>query len=196
VSGDLGSADGSISGYSCSLADTGDKDDIFSFVAPASGQVTVNLDVSDSGALIPDDFDLYLLAGGCHPGRCVAVSAASGDDSATFAVTAGTTYYIVVEAYEWGFLTSNGYTVQLEINLPCWGTRRATSKAREGRILVVCNRRATQTVALDRVPGGKLILISLLTPGRSRRAGARGLGARPRAPRSSRDGAPRPATAG
>jgi hypothetical protein len=102
-----------VSGYSCGGASTGDEDEIFSFVAPASGNATVSLDVKSDGGLDPDDFDLYVLSGTCNPSRCVAVSASSGDDSVTFPVTAGTTYYIVVELYDWGFLTSNDYTVYL-----------------------------------------------------------------------------------
>ena len=116
VSGDLDSANSSISNYSCGGNALSDEDDIYSFVAPNTGTATVTLDVDSSGLLIPEDFDLVILEGACNPKLCKAMAATSGDDSVSFPVTAGVTYYIVVELYAWGGLLATG---EYDVDLTC-----------------------------------------------------------------------------
>ncbi|MDY0002432.1 MAG: DUF4215 domain-containing protein, partial [Polyangia bacterium] len=96
-----------VQGYSCGseLGDTADR--IYSFVAPATGVATLFLDVEADGFL-GDELDLYVLGGSCHPGLCVGASETAGDDSLAINVTAGKTYYAVVEFFSMGFPGAGG----------------------------------------------------------------------------------------
>jgi hypothetical protein len=86
-----------VSGYSCSTHGAG-GDRVYSFVADRSGTVTATL-----GCEMFDDLDLYILDGSCNPQACTHVGLEQGSENVNFPVTAGTTYYIVVEAYQIGF---------------------------------------------------------------------------------------------
>lgn len=86
-----------LSGYSCSTHGGG-GDRVYAFVAPRSGTVTASL-----GCEPFDDLDLYILEGSCNPQACTHVGLESGGENVSFPVTAGTTYYVVVEAYQIGF---------------------------------------------------------------------------------------------
>lgn len=103
-------ADDSISGYSCGSLDTTLEDNIYSFVAPTSGTVNINLDVAVDD-LFGDDMDLYVLGGVCGPASCITSGTAVGDENVSFTATAGTTYYFVVELYSLGFATFEDYTL-------------------------------------------------------------------------------------
>lgn len=83
-----------VDNYSCSSLG-GSDDHVYSFVPQTSGTAHVDLSIDD----FDDDYDLFILEGACNPTLCHAHSATSGDDSVSFSVTAGMTYYIVVEEY-------------------------------------------------------------------------------------------------
>jgi hypothetical protein len=111
--GSLLSAANSVSGHSCSALDTTGADAIYSFVAPASGSVTATLNVIDDDPLFGDDFDLYVLTGVCDPLACLTHGQATGDESVTFSVVAGQTYFLVAEAFAFGLLTSGDYALSV-----------------------------------------------------------------------------------
>ncbi len=91
--------------YSCTSSFGGGGDRVYSFTPSSSGSATVDIDCDDSSS----DADLYILEGACNPELCLDYSVNIGCDNMTFPVTAGTTYYIVVEDYN----IYSGYTVYL-----------------------------------------------------------------------------------
>ena len=75
-------------------------EDVYEFVATHSGSVTLEVTGMDC------DLDIYVLDSSCDSQTgCLSGSTAAGsaDDSVSFPATAGSTYYIIIEAY--------GYTV-------------------------------------------------------------------------------------
>ena len=74
---------------------------VYEFVAPLTTTVSFQ-NVSAS-----PDVDLFVLAASCSPGSCV-----FGEPDATFAVTAGETYYVVVDG-------QNGYAGDYEVLVDC-----------------------------------------------------------------------------
>ena len=80
--------------YSCASYGSG-YDRVYTFTAPNSGQATADLDCIDWN----DDYDVFILEGACHPNLCIAYGASSSCDTVNFQVTAGMSYWIVVEEY-------------------------------------------------------------------------------------------------
>lgn len=97
---------------SCSTNAATGPEDIFAFVASGTGTASVNLDVDQDG-FFPDDLDVYILEGGCNQHLCIDYADSNGDDTVNFPVTAGQTYYIVVESDGFGFPPSGDYTLTL-----------------------------------------------------------------------------------
>jgi len=97
---------------SCSTNAATGPEDIFSFVSTGTGLASVNLDVAQDG-WIPDDLDVYILEGGCNQHLCVDFGDDTGDDNVNFQVTAGQTYYIVVEFDFLGFPPDGDYSLTL-----------------------------------------------------------------------------------
>jgi hypothetical protein len=94
---------------------------VYVYTAAQNGQATVNLNIQIDelieillGPL--DDLDLFILAasGGCNPSSCVAYGVTNGNDTVTWNVTAGSTWYIVVDGFEGD---TSAYTLHLE-NIP------------------------------------------------------------------------------
>ncbi len=84
-----------VDGYSCSGLG-GNSDRVYALTIPAGvSSVTASLDCDD----IDDDFDLFILEGSCHNQLCVDYGTSISCDTVSFGVTAGLTYYIVVEDY-------------------------------------------------------------------------------------------------
>jgi hypothetical protein len=97
---------------SCSTNAATGPEDIFAFVSTGTGLASVNLDVDQDG-WIPDDLDVYILEGACNQHLCIDYADSTGDDNVNFQVTAGQTYYIVVELDGLGFPPLGDYTVTL-----------------------------------------------------------------------------------
>ncbi len=73
-------------------------DRIYAFTAPASGSVQASVTCADSG----DDYQIYVYEGACHQNLChdaYTFNACTSGSDLTFTVTAGLTYYIVVEPW-------------------------------------------------------------------------------------------------
>jgi cysteine-rich repeat protein len=98
--------------YSCGTEDATGGDKIFSFTPSSSGVATVFLDVDQDGFL-GDNLDLYVLEGACNPTLCVSAGEANGDDTVNFNVSAGLTYFLVVELEALGFPPSGAYAINL-----------------------------------------------------------------------------------
>jgi hypothetical protein len=104
----FGSSD-AIDRYGCGGSNETGDEYVYSLVAPYSGTATVTL--TGLGA----DLDLFALSdvgGGCNADSCVAQSRAggSGDETLTFDMVVGTTYYFVVDGY---LEASSAYTLTL-----------------------------------------------------------------------------------
>jgi cysteine-rich repeat protein len=97
-----------ITTYSCNSRDESGPEYTYYFAPTNSGNVTVDL----SG--MTDDLDLYVLTDpgtDCDPTNCMAY----GDNSVTFAVTGGETYFIIVDGFE-GALSE--YTLDMSCTNP------------------------------------------------------------------------------
>jgi cysteine-rich repeat protein len=90
--------------YSCSTLG-GNADRIYALTIPAgTTSVTASLTCDDWD----DDYDLFILEGACNGSLCIDYGTSSSCDSVSFNVTAGLTYYIVVEDYStWMGVTLN-----------------------------------------------------------------------------------------
>ena len=81
---------------------------VYVFNAEADGTVTVDL----TG--LTADLDLFVLAadasGGCDPAECQANSSSTADESITWSVLAGETWYIVVDGFQGA---TSGWTITL-----------------------------------------------------------------------------------
>ncbi len=85
--------------YACSGLTESGKEYTYRFTAATTGSITVDL----SGIAPGVDLDLFVLLhpyGTCTPGNCIAYGASTGDESVTFDVLEGETYYIVVDGYQ------------------------------------------------------------------------------------------------
>lgn len=81
--------------YSCSSLG-GNADRIYALTVPAGiTSVSASLSCDDWD----DDYDLFILEGACNGAMCIDYGTSASCDSLTFNVTAGLTYYIVVEDY-------------------------------------------------------------------------------------------------
>jgi len=104
----FGSSD-ALDTYGCGGNNETGNEYVYSLVAPYSGTATVTV----TG--LAADLDLFALSdvgGGCDAGSCVAQSRAggNGDETVTFNMVIGTTYYFVVD----GFLeAASAYTLSL-----------------------------------------------------------------------------------
>jgi cysteine-rich repeat protein len=98
---------------SCSTAAATGPEDIYAFVPTSTGLATVDLNVAMDSGFFPDDMDVYILEGGCNQHLCLDHSDSAGDDTVNFQVTAGRTYYIVVELDSLGFPFDGNYSVML-----------------------------------------------------------------------------------
>jgi len=93
--------------YGCSSWDASGPEDVYSFVAADTGDVTVSLPWIQPG----QDLDLYILedqGNGTVPNAC----SSFGDSTVTFSAVAGQTYYIVVDGY-------NGDAGSYSLELAC-----------------------------------------------------------------------------
>jgi len=85
-----------VDNYSCSSLVGGNAERVFALTIPAgTTSVTASLSCDD----YEDDYDLFILQGACNADMCIDYGADSSCDSVSFGVTAGLTYYIVVEEY-------------------------------------------------------------------------------------------------
>ncbi|MFH2010802.1 MAG: DUF4215 domain-containing protein [bacterium] len=116
VSGALLMAPDDITGYSCGTAAAALGDHVYSFVAGATGLANASLNVIEEDPVLGDDIDLYVLEGACVPSQCIAAGNTWGDELFTFPVTAGMTYYVVVETVYWGLISQLDY--DLNVNCP------------------------------------------------------------------------------
>jgi len=93
-----GSTD-SLTTYGCGGDDDG-REYVYSFDSPIQGEVTVTLDIANTAL---DDLDLFILedtGNACSAVDCVGASLTRFDETVTFDVTFGTTYYIVVDGHD------------------------------------------------------------------------------------------------
>lgn len=98
-----------VSGYNCTTFGSG-VDYVYSFVPTNSGNASVSVTCDNWD----DDYDVMILRGSCHPKLCIAAGTSSSCDNVSFPVTAGLTYFIVVEAY-W---SSYGYGLRTALTCP------------------------------------------------------------------------------
>jgi hypothetical protein len=100
--------------YACSPRLESGREVSYRFTAAATGNVTVTL-----GGMTGGDLDLVVLGGGATGGcdpltTCVAASSTTNaTETVTFAATAGTTYYLLVDGYAGA---ESGYTLQVGCN--------------------------------------------------------------------------------
>ena len=72
--------------------------------------VTVQLLIGD----LWDDFDLVVMAGGCHPNLCIGgVATSNNPEVYTFTAQQGMSYFIVVENYVWDLFSAGQFQVTL-----------------------------------------------------------------------------------
>lgn len=92
--------------YSCVFWDESGPEYTYTFIPTANTQATVTL-----SGLGGNDLDVFVLSGGgaCSGTACIGY----GDNNASFAATAGTTYYIVVDGYSGD---SGDYDIELICN--------------------------------------------------------------------------------
>ena len=101
-----------ITGYACTASTSYEASEYaYAFVAPGTGEITVSV----TG--LSADLDLFVLAdseGECDPEDCVESSrnAGSADDTVTFSVTEGQTYYFVIDGYA-------GATSEFDVAVEC-----------------------------------------------------------------------------
>jgi cysteine-rich repeat protein len=100
-----------LDGYSCSTWNESGREYAYRFISDVTGDVTVNL--SDLAV----DLDLFVVSesgAGCDANGCVS----HGDNTVTFAATAGETYYVIVDGFNGA---SGSYTIDLacEAALEC-----------------------------------------------------------------------------
>jgi hypothetical protein len=114
-----------IDGYNCQTWNESGPEVVYEFVAPANGSYTFTL----SGLAAGVDLDLFILNPTCTAASCTA----SGNTSATFTGTAGTTYYVVVD----GFNGDEG-TFTLDISCPLVGCGDGTCDAAGGENCSTC----------------------------------------------------------
>ncbi|HCP45395.1 MAG TPA: hypothetical protein DIU15_05105 [Deltaproteobacteria bacterium] len=106
-----------ISTYSCSSTTQSGPEYTYMYTAAVTGQATVNLQMN-SDSLIEiflgplDDLDVFILDGNgtCDPDACIAAGDTVGDDTVSWSVTAGSTWYIVVDGYAGN---TSAYTISL-----------------------------------------------------------------------------------
>jgi len=106
-----------INSYSCSSSVETGPEYTYMYTAAVTGQATVNLQMN-SDELIEiflgplDDLDVFILdgSGSCDPNACVAAGDSVGNDTVSWAVTAGSTWYIVVDGYQGN---TSSYTISL-----------------------------------------------------------------------------------
>jgi len=112
-----GSTDAIDSWFCAPNVDESGPEYVYVYTAAQTGQATVNLNIQVdeliellTGPL--DDLDLFILSAstGCSPASCVAWGVTSGNDTVTWNVTAGSTWYIVVDGFEGD---TSAYTVSL-----------------------------------------------------------------------------------
>jgi hypothetical protein len=89
VRGTNASGTAAFDAYPCSSWDESGPEVVYAFVADRADRLTVTL----SG--LEGDLDVFVLSGSCAPEACTG----AGDVSKTFEVTAGETYYVVVDGF-------------------------------------------------------------------------------------------------
>jgi len=101
--------------YACGTRDATSGDHIYSFTPGNSGVASALLDVTSDDPIFGANLDLYVLEGACNEQLCVSAGEATGDDSASFNVNAGWTYFLVVELdyLSLGLPPSGEYTISL-----------------------------------------------------------------------------------
>ncbi len=102
----------SVDFYSCGTEDATTGDKVYSFVAPSSGVATATLQ-GDSGGLLPNNVDLYVLQGACNPTLCTASGESLSDDTVQFNVVQGREYVLVVELNFVGIFPTGAFTLSL-----------------------------------------------------------------------------------
>ena len=108
-SGDTTSADSTMADYSCTSWNESGPELVYSFVPTLSGDYTFELSNLNGG-----DLDVLLLEADASTGACSADNClAAGNTAVTSALTAGTTYFVVVD----GFLGDSG-TYDLTLTCP------------------------------------------------------------------------------
>ena len=97
------------SSYSCASFGS-DEEHIYAITIPAGiTNVSANVSCDDPSW---DDYDIFIMQGGCNPDLCVDYGTSASCDSASFSVTAGMTYYIAMETYT----STDGYTLSITCN--------------------------------------------------------------------------------
>jgi hypothetical protein len=106
--GDAGSTD-AVDTWSCVPWDESGPEYTYLYTAAVDGTVTVDLELNGFWSFL-HDLDVFVLDAslGCLPGSCVAY----GDDQASFDVTTGSQWYIVIDGYAgdtWNYTVSLNY---------------------------------------------------------------------------------------
>ncbi|MFO0614616.1 MAG: DUF4215 domain-containing protein [Polyangiaceae bacterium] len=166
--------------YSGTCGGAGAPEIVYAFTALASGVLTIDM----SAATMDGDPVLYVREGSCESGTeiaCADQTFGGGTEEVSFAVTAGTTYYVFADGYSdgMGFSTSGAYTLDTllltqvpgdecpGVNVPIQGAgdtyslTGSTAAAKADRIgLGLCNSSMTPEVIYKVTPpvSGKLIV--------------------------------------